>query len=43
MKIKTIKQIMYALHRSYSEGVSAAKIVYYNLVFTINKLNLIIN
>ncbi len=36
MKIKTIKQIMYAFHYSYSEGVGPVKIVYYKLVFTIN-------
>ncbi len=34
---------MCALHHSYSEGVSAAKIVYYKLVFAINKLNFTIN
>ncbi len=34
---------MYALHHIYSEGVGAVKIVYYNLVFNINKLNFTIN
>ncbi len=34
---------MYAILHSYSEGVGAAKVVYYKLVFTINKLNLTIN
>jgi hypothetical protein len=34
---------MYALHPIYSERVGAAKIVEYNLVFTINILNFIIN
>ncbi len=31
---------MYALHHCYSEGVSAAKIVNYKLVFTISEFTL---